>query len=507
MALPKEPRQKMINIMYLVLTALLAINISAEILNAFKTINESLEKTNTAVNASTTQVLASLTQKMNDPATRERASIWKPKADSVAAFANETYAFIDNLKKELIAASTKGDKLKDDDQNATTRILVKEGKGKQLYDMLKRYKENVFSIDPKIQQQFETSFQVTLDPPKSQNSNKKTWEEAYFYMSPTIGALSILSKFQNDVRTSENKVVTFCHEQVGKVEVVFDSYAAIVGQNSNYLMPGQKLEIKAGIGAFSKDAKPTITIGGAAVPIGEEGFALKELDGGAVGPHTIPVVITYTNQNTGQIERKEVKVEYMVGQANASVGLDKMNVLYVGVPNPITVAASGGGDDKVKLSITNGGGTFVKKGPGKYDVFVTAVTDDCKINIDIDGKVSSFPFRVRTIPEAQAYVGGRPSGAEMEASFFRSQGGVQAGVKNFPFELDYNVESFTFSYELSPGEYVSIDNNGSAIFNAEVRNAVKQYVKSGSSVIIENIRVKGPDGRTTRAGTLFYDIK
>jgi hypothetical protein len=184
-----------------------------------------------------------------------------------------------------------------------------------------------------------------------------------------------------------------------------------------------------------------------------------------------------------------------------------MNVLYVGVPNPITVAASGGGDDKVKLSITNGGGTFVKKGPGKYDVFVTAVTDDCKINIDIDGKVSSFPFRVRTIPEAQAYVGGRPSGAEMEASFFRSQGGVQAGVKNFPFELDYNVESFTFSYELSPGEYVSIDNNGSAIFNAEVRNAVKQYVKSGSSVIIENIRVKGPDGRTTRAGTLFYDIK
>jgi len=87
MALPKEPRQKMINIMYLVLTALLAINISAEILNAFKTINESLEKTNTAVNASTTQILASLTQKLNDPATRDRASVWKPKADQVTGYA------------------------------------------------------------------------------------------------------------------------------------------------------------------------------------------------------------------------------------------------------------------------------------------------------------------------------------------------------------------------------------------------------------------------------------
>ncbi|MFM8710480.1 MAG: hypothetical protein ACKOC7_04305, partial [Sphingomonadales bacterium] len=84
----------MINIMYLVLTALLAINISAEILNAFKTINESLEKTNTAVNASTTQVLSSLTQKLNDPATRDRATIWKPKADSVADLAKEAYGFV-----------------------------------------------------------------------------------------------------------------------------------------------------------------------------------------------------------------------------------------------------------------------------------------------------------------------------------------------------------------------------------------------------------------------------
>ena len=99
MALPKEPRQKMINIMYLVLTALLAINISAEILNAFKTINESLEKTNTAVNASTTQILASLSQKLNDPATRDRASKWKPKADQITGYAKEAYDFIDNLKK------------------------------------------------------------------------------------------------------------------------------------------------------------------------------------------------------------------------------------------------------------------------------------------------------------------------------------------------------------------------------------------------------------------------
>ena len=505
MALPKEPRQKMINIMYLVLTALLAINISAEILNAFKTINESLEKTNSAVNASTTQILASLTQKLNDPATRDRASVWKPKADQVSSYAKETFDYLENLKKEIITASSKGGKLKEDEQNATTRILVKEGKGKQLYELLKRYKENVLKTDEKINTQFVNSFAVNLDPPKSQNSNKKTWEEAYFYMAPAVGVLSILSKFQNDVRTSENKVVTFCHEQVGKVEVVFDSYAAIVGQNSNYLMPGQKIEIKAGIGAFSKEAKPTINIGGATVPIGEEGFALKELDAGSVGPHTIPVTISYTNQNTGQQERKEVKVEYMVGQSNASVGLDKMNVLYIGVPNPVSVAASGGGDDKVKVSVVGGGGSLVKKGPGKYDAFVSTVTDDCKINIEVDGKPSSFNFRVRTIPEAQAFIGGQPSGANINAGSFRAQGGVGAGIKNFPFELEYDVLSFTFTCD-TDDDIVSIPNQGAA-FSSQVRAAINQYVQAGRMVTIDDIRVKGPDGRTNKAPSLVYYIK
>ena len=505
MSLPKEPRQKMINIMYLVLTALLAINISAEILNAFKTINESLEKTNGAVNASTDQIYNSLNQKLNDPATRDRAAIWQPKAEKIRNYAKEAYDFIDNLKKELIAASTKGDKFKDDEQNATTRLMVKEGKGKQLYDVLKRYKENVLGSDSLILKNFETSFQVNLDPPKAMNSHKKTWEEAYFYMAPAIGALSIMSKFQNDIRTSENKTVAFCHEQVGKVEVVFDSYAAIVGQNSTYLMPGQKLEIKAGIGAFSKEAKPTISIGGAVVPIGEEGFALKELEGGAVGAHSVPVSISYVNQNTGKEERKEVKVEYVVGTSSASVGLDKMNVLYVGVPNPVTIAASGGGDDKIQVTMTGGGGTLQKKGPGKYDAFVTTVTDECKINLTVDGKTSSFPFRVRTIPEAQAFVGGQPSGAQIAAGSFRAQGGVGAGIKNFPFELQYEVVSFTFTCD-TDGDIVSIPNQGAA-FSGQVRNAINQHVQAGRMVTIEEIRVKGPDGRTTTAPSLLYYIK
>jgi gliding motility-associated protein GldM len=506
MALPKEPRQKMINIMYLVLTALLAINISAEILNAFKTIDESLIKTNTAVNASSTQILKSLGELRTGP-TADRANIWYPKAEKVTQEAAKAYAFIDNLRKELIAASSSGGKLKEDDQNATTRILVKEGKGKELYKILEEYKKNVLGADSAIAAEFANNFQVELTAPKSQTSKKKTWEEAYFYMSPTVGALSILSKFQNDIKTSENNVVAFCHKKVGEVKIVFDSYAAIIGTSSNYVMPGQTLTINAGVGAYSKASAPTISIGGGSAPLGPEGFATRDITAGGPGTYSVPVTISYFDQTTGKQEQVSKNVEYTVGSpGGASVGLDKMNVLYIGVDNPVSIASSTGWD-KTKVSISGGGGSLnaAGGGNGKFNARVNSVTDDCTITVTSDGKPSLFKFRVRTIPEAQAYVGGQPSGASVTAGAFKAQGGVQAGIKNFPFELNYEVVSYTFTCD-TDDDIVSIPAQG-ASFNGAVRNAITTHVKPERMVTIENIRVKGPDGRTTNAPALVYYIR
>lgn len=510
MALPKEPRQKMINIMYLVLTALLAINISAEILNAFKTINNSLEKTNTAVNASSTQIFASLTEKMADPATQAKAAIWQPKADQVMKLSADAYNFIDGLKKEIIkeAGGDPNDpntKFKEDDQDASTRVLVKGGKGKALYQKLKDYVTKVLAIDTAMGIAFKNSLQVDLAMPKSQTSNKKTWEEAYFYMAPSVGTLSILSKFQNDIKTSENKLVTYCHEQVGKVELRFDSFEAIVGQNSKYLMPGQEIEITAGLGAYSKTKLPTVTVNGSGVALNEKGQAIYKAQAGGVGSHTINVTVAFTDQD-GNPQTRTIPVEYTVGSANASIALDKMNVLYIGVDNPVSIAASGGGDDKVQATITGGGGSLTRVGNGKYIARVNSVTDDARITVNVDGKVAgASQFRVRTIPEAQAYVGGQPSGANIAAGAFKAQGGVGAGIKNFPFELEYNVVSFTFTCD-SDDDIVSIPVQGAA-FSGAVRSAMNQHVQAGRMVTIDEIRVKGPDGRTTKAPSLVYYIK
>ena len=136
MSLPREPRQKMINMMYLVLTALLALNVSSEILNAFKTVNNSLQETNRVVGQSTSDVMTSLEEKMKDPGTAQKATIWYQKAQEVQKYSNSMYQFIDELKKK-ISDGAKYDPASDKDKgidnlDVTTRVMVEKGDGKLL---------------------------------------------------------------------------------------------------------------------------------------------------------------------------------------------------------------------------------------------------------------------------------------------------------------------------------------------------------------------------------------
>jgi gliding motility-associated protein GldM len=510
MSLPREPRQKMINMMYLVLTALLALNVSSEILNAFKTVNRSLENTNVTVSASTTTIMKSLDEKTKKSETAERANFWYPKAKQVQDYSQSLYTYIQGLKNTILTKAggdpNNADKsFKEDNLDISTRLMVDQGEGKVLFQKLADYKNNILKkVHPSIDSAFASTLPIDLSIPKTKNKGNNTWEAAYFRMVPTVAALTILSKFQNDVKTTENRVIQFCHNKVGEVEVVFDSYAAIVGQNSNYLMPGQEIQITAGVGAFSKAAKPVVSIGGTTATIGENGYAEYKANAGGMGNHTVPISIKYFNQISGKEETVTREVTYTVGQANASIALDKMNVLYIGVDNPVSIAASGGGDDKISATINNG--SLSRVGNGKWVARVNKVDDNTVITVTVDGKVAgASQFRVRTIPDAQAYVGGQPSGTEMSAGAFKAQPGVGAGIKNFPFQLDYEVVSFTFTCD-TDDDIISIPATGNA-FQGAVGRAVQQHVKAGRMVTIENIRVRAPDGSVRNAAALFYYIK
>ena len=195
MALPREPRQKMINMMYLVLTALLALNVSSEILNAFKTVNRSLENTNSQVDKSTGTIMKSLQEKTTKPETAERANIWLPKANNVVSISKKLYDYIGGLKTQILNDAG-GVGKKEDNLEIVTNLMVKKGEGKKLLAMLNQYKNDILGVDPAIKAEFENSLQIDVTNPPGRDGKTKPWEIAYFNMVPTVAGLTILSKFQ-----------------------------------------------------------------------------------------------------------------------------------------------------------------------------------------------------------------------------------------------------------------------------------------------------------------------
>ena len=506
MALPREPRQKMINMMYLVLTAMLALNVSSEILNAFKTVNNSLEESNRVVNTSTGEIMTSLQTKLADAGTAEKAKIWYPHAVKVQQLTVTLNSYIQELKDKILTKAgvdyaKKDSSYRDDNLDIATRLMVEKGEGKSLKNKLEEFKKNVLAIDPVIAKNFGNSLPVNTEMPKTKNKSNRTWEAAYFHMVPTVAALTILSKFQNDVKTTENKVITFCHEQVGKVEFRFNQYEAIVGQNSSVLLAGQELEIHAGLAAFNSDQKPTVTIGGAVVPLDDKGLAIWKQKVGSSG--RIPVKVSYRNQE-GQAQEKIVEVEYTVGQSSAAVQLDKMNVLFIGVDNPVTISGSGN-VDQIQATISGGGGVFTGSG-SKRTVRVSQETDNCIIKVTTpDGKTTSVNFRVRFIPDPTPMVGANESG-DIATALFKSQAGIRAYVKGFFYETQFNVTSFRITGDASGfDDGIEEANNTGAAWN-EARKIINKC-RPGSFITVEDIYAVGPDGRRRKLSPLIFNLK
>jgi gliding motility-associated protein GldM len=512
MALPKEPRQKMINIMYLVLTALLALNVSAEILNAFKTVDNSLTSTNKTITNSTATIMKSLQDVATNPQdpNTAKAKIWLPKAMEAQRISADMYNYIQGLRERILkeagfkpSTDNKFDSsYKLDNLDIATRIMVEQKEGPKLRQKLSEYREALLRIDPAIRAEFEKTLQIDLNPPKVQDKSNKTWEAAYFHMVPTVAAVTILNKFQNDVKTSENRVVAFCHQQVGHVVVRYDRFEPIIGQSSNYLMPDQTIEIKAGVGAFSEQAKPTISIGGQSQQVGDSGFVRYSTKVGAgLGTKSIPVHITYRDQDG--IERAiDRVVTYTVGQASTAIALPEMNVLYIGYPNKVTVTAAGVGAEKV--SINAPGARVDKTGNGEFIVNVSQQSDNFVITAYADGKnLGSAAYRVRQIPEPSASVGGLRSGAYVNLAQLAAQTGVFAGIENFPLPLKYSVSRFTVIGYNEDGDIIKEVCQGN-LFSPRAKQ-IMRAAKSGDIISIEDIQVQGP-GRSMKLPGLYYNI-
>jgi gliding motility-associated protein GldM len=497
MALPKEPRQKMINLMYLVLTALLALNVSSEILNAFKVVDKSLTTSNSNLSTANTTLYNSLEAKVADPVTREKATIWNGKADQAKKLSSDLFTYIEDIKKQLKGEAgskmvdvdgKQVEEFKEDDLEAATRLFGNGPGGKNLgpdlENKLKAYKAAMLGIDPEIAKEFGTTLSVDGAPATGQDGTVKTFTDAYFHMTPTVAGLTLLSKFQNNVKNSENQVVTYCHSKVGEVKVKFDKTGVLIGQSANYVMPGQEIEVTAGIGAYSSAAAPQISINGSGVPVvdGQGKYKFQASGGGA---HTVPVTIRYKDQD-GNDKTETKNVEYTVGTpGGAAVMLDKMNVFYIGVDNPVTIGSPTGWD---KTSVSMSGGTISGNGSART-VRVSSI-GQASITVNADGKPSQFQFRVKRIPDPVFKVGSGK--ARVPAVEFKNQQFCRADLLGFDFDLRYSVVSAKvyFGGAGFPNPVIGTISGNSLGGIA----ALMARCGPGSSIAFTDIKVQGPDG-------------
>jgi gliding motility-associated protein GldM len=521
-----SPRQKMINMMYLVLTAMLAMNVSAEILNAFRTVNESITTTNNVLSSKNNETYTSLKTALEDPQQKVKAAIWNPVALDVKSKSTEMMDFLEKAKQEIITNSDRKKEngvevYKEDDLDAASRLMIEEKKGEKLYNKILQYKKDVLGSFKNVQglsprelealnqnlKSFESSLPIDMKVPNSregqkQEQNGKTWANNSFHMTPSIAAVTIISKLQNDVKNTEATLADYCLQQIGRVPVVYDKFAAIAFANTTYCMPGEEIEVKAGVGAFNEAAKPQISIGGASVSL-TDGVAIQKKTAGSPGEYSIPVTIRFTAPS-GEVLTKQETIKYTVGQPSGSaLMLDKMNVVYIGLENPITVS-SGTGDDRTSVTASGGGITLTKKGPGKYIVKATTVGQGT-INITSGKQNTPFTLRVKRVPDPLASIGGTIFTQKVSKGTLSAQVGLVAKKPNdFEFDVNFEVVGFDYVYT-SKGEAFPGIASG-PVFPEALKNYIKG-AKSKDVFTFENVKVKGPDGQVRKVNGLAVTIQ
>ena len=498
MALPKEPRQKMINIMYLVLTAMLALNVSAEILNAFSIVNNSINTSNSSLTDKNNFIYSQFEAQMKDNAAK--TAPLKAKAEQVKKLSASMYDYIQSLKETIVTESggrdEHGEIKSKSDLDAPTRVMENNKKGPELEAKLKDLRAKLLSyVDPKKQAQFAKTLPLKIEVGKSNDSHgggPKTWTTYHFNMVPTVAAVTILGKFQNDIKNSESAIIDELFRQIDADNFKFDKVRPFISLNSKNLMVGQTLTANIAVGAYSTTVNPTIVVNGQTIEA-HDGLGTVNIPATGIGEKTISGTITLPSPNGGAPESYPFTESYNVGASTTSISADKMNVLYIGLQNPISISAAGVPAEQVSASIS--GGNIAKRGSGEYIVTVSQ-PGKAVINVvaNIDGKTKSLgqkEFRVKRVPDPVLKVG-MNKGGSMKAADFKVQGGLRADLEDFEFEgVKYEVIGYRVGISAKGKEYQEGDAT-SAYFPGSVAASIRS-LRPGDEVYFENVKVKGPD--------------
>lgn len=507
----ETPRQKMIGMMYLFLTALLAINVSSEVLDAFTIIDNGLAKTirtfeekNRIIYNDFDIALAANPKKVTDS--------WK-KAKEVQRLSNDLCGELQDLKIKFVklADGPEGrvDSIqKKDNLDISPQIMIVGGKGKVLKDNISVYREYILSViatkDESLRHAISTNLN-TDDPPKKRADDPAySWESLQFAHIPIVGAVTLLSKIQTDIRNAESDVINYLFNQIEAESFKFNKLTAEVFAKSSYVLKGDNYEAEIFLAAIDTTQNPKINVAGG-VRIDENSKrGIYTRKASEVGVKKWGGIITYKSPSGIETDYP-FEAEYIVAEPQVVVSPTKMNVFYAGVDNPVSVSAPGFTTGNVRASMDNG--VLVKKGIG-YIARPKVVGKVANVLVEgrLDGKwrpLKSVKFRVKPIPDPVAKVAGK-SGGFINKNVLAAQTGVDAVMDGFDFDLKFKIKSFTVSTIIK--SYTRDEKSNSDYFTKAQIKLLKG-LKRNKKVYIEDIKAVGPDGSIRNLPAISFKIQ
>lgn len=494
-----SPRQKMINLMYIVLTAMLALNVSSDVLDGFTQVEDGLSRTNSTVSGRNEAIFTQLHAFAEQ--NPDKAGAWYAKSQELRNESQRIYDLIDSLKKAIIFEADGVNRSiaeleNREDIEAAARIMLSPGdnRGPELRREIESFRTYVQGIVTDSLKNASIGQALSTAPFKRPGVLvPQTWEEAKFDNQPAVAALTLLTKLQNDVRYAEGEALMALLTNIDAGDVRVNEFNAFVIPQSRMVIRGGRYSADIVLAAVDTTSRPSIFINGKLQPSGH-----YELVASQAGTFSYSGYIDVAHGN-GSTSRHPFSSEYLVIEPTATVSATMMNVLYTGIDNPISISVPGVPVSAVSASMT--GGTLVKSGDHWIARPAAAGTNaTITVNAVMEGRsqtVSTATFKVRPLPDPTAFIpvgndryrGNRPISKRTLAEV----SGLRAAIDDGILDVEFQVLSFNIVIMDSNGDAATLPSAGAA-FSSQQKSRIRNMSKN-QRFYISRIVVKGPDGR------------
>jgi gliding motility-associated protein GldM len=488
----QSPRQKMINLMYLIFIAMLAMNMSKEVLQAFGLMDNKLVAANDAATSRNKRSYEDLALKAVEQS--EKYGDEAIKADKIQKLSDDYFAYIENIKEEMKATV---DDPTDYETMDSGKFLdnkffkgndgVYHEAGQEFVDRMNKYRSDLDAIIGKGSESIKKDVETRFSTNKVANREGKEifWLDYNYKGFPLVASITKMTQIQADIKTTESEVLGNMLQGQMASDVSMNNYQAILIPNNPATLQGENFQGKIVLGRYDGSLKPTkVVINGKEITNIKDGGAILDFPSGNVGENEIKGKFIF--MENGKPVEIPVETSYaVVAKPNSAViSADKMNVVYRGVQNPITVSVPGVADNAVKASAP---GLKKVKGIGKYEM---APGKGREVKITVSAKLpdgtpitSSQMFRIKDIPAPVAAVRGEYGMIKMPKSTLQ-KATISSILPDFVFDLKINTTGFSVKVPGQPTVIVK----GSKFDASAIR--VLNKARRGDVVIIFDIKQK-----------------